>query len=241
MNRMIKLASTLKVIRKALKESADPKVLASAKKFFKEEIKIYGVSSTAAQKIGKETFKLIKDSPKEDIWELCEALWKSGYNEEACLACTFSDAVATQFVPDDFKVFEHWVKDYVSNWASCDTLCNHTVGTFVEMYPAYIPEIQKWAKSKNRWMRRASAVTFIIPARKGLFLNNIFEIADSLLLDTDDLVQKGYGWMLKAASEAYCEAVFQYVMSKKAVMPRTALRYAIEKMPADKKVMAMKK
>lgn len=237
----MKLASTLKAIRKALKENADPQILASAKKFFKEEIKIYGVSSAAAQKIGKENLKLIKGSPKADIWELCEALWKSGYSEEACLACTFSDAITPQFVPDDFKVFEHWVQEYVSNWATCDTLCNHTVGTFVEMYPAYIPEIQKWAKSKNRWMRRASAVTFIIPARKGLFLNNIFEIADILLLDADDLVQKGYGWMLKAASEAHCEAVYAYVMSKKAVMPRTAFRYAIEKMPKDKRAAAMKK
>jgi len=74
-----------------------------------------------------------------------------------------------------------------------------------------------------------------------LFLNDIFEIADILLLDKDDLVQKGYGWMLKAASEAYQEEVFDYVMSKKDIMPRTALRYAIEKMPADLKAEAMKK
>ena len=90
-------------------------------------------------------------------------------------------------------------------------------------------------------MKRASAVTLIIPARKGLFLKDIFEIADVLLLDEDDLVRKGYGWMLKAASEAYQEEVFEYVMSKKSVMPRTALRYAIEKMPAHLKVEAMKK
>jgi 3-methyladenine DNA glycosylase AlkD len=72
-------------------------------------------------------------------------------------------------------------------------------------------------------------------------LNNIFEIADTLLLDCDDLVQKGYGWMLKAASEAHCEAVYTYVMSKKKVMPRTALRYAIEKMPREKKAAAMQR
>ena len=52
-------------------------------------------------------------------------------------------------------------------------------------------------------MRRAAAVTLILPARKGKFLEDIFEIADSLLLDTDDLVQKGYGWMLKEASKKH--------------------------------------
>jgi 3-methyladenine DNA glycosylase AlkD len=47
--------------------------------------------------------------------------------------------------------------------------------------------------------------------------------------------------MLKAASEAHQQEVFDYVMSKKTVMPRTALRYAIEKMPASLKAEAMKK
>lgn len=74
-----------------------------------------------------------------------------------------------------------------------------------------------------------------------MFLNDIFEIADILLLDKDDLVQKGYGWMLKAASEAHRQEVFDYVMSKKEVMPRTAFRYAIEKMPADLRAEAMKR
>ena len=109
------------------------------------------------------------------------------------------------------------------------------------MYPQYISELKKWAKSDSRWVKRAAAVSLIIPARKGLFLRDIFEIADILHLDKDDLVQKGYGWMLKAASEAHQKEVFDYVMSKKAVMPRTSLRYAIEKMPAGLKAEAMKK
>jgi 3-methyladenine DNA glycosylase AlkD len=84
-------------------------------------------------------------------------------------------------------------------------------------------------------------VTLIIPARHGLFLPDVFRIADGLLLDSDDLVQKGYGWMLKAASEAHQKEVFNYVMKNRFRMPRTALRYAIEKMPAELKKQAMEK
>jgi 3-methyladenine DNA glycosylase AlkD len=80
-----------------------------------------------------------------------------------------------------------------------------------------------------------------VPARKGKFLEDIFEIADILHSDSDDMVQKGYGWMLKAASQAHQDKVFSYVMSKKATMPRTSLRYAIEKMPPELKVQAMAK
>lgn len=84
-------------------------------------------------------------------------------------------------------------------------------------------------------------MTLIIPARKGKFLKDIFQIADILLLDKDDLVQKGYGWMLKAASEANQKEIFDYVIKNRAVMPRTALRYAIEKMPKEMRVEAMKR
>ena len=77
--------------------------------------------------------------------------------------------------------------------------------------------------------------------RKGLFFKEIVEIADTLLEDKDDLVQKGYGWMLKAASEANRDGIYSYVMLRKAEMPRTALRYAIEKMPPDLKASAMKR
>lgn len=63
----------------------------------------------------------------------------------------------------------------------------------------------------------------------------------NVFFDKDDMVQKGYGWMLKAASEANQERVFDYVMSKKNVMPRTSLRYAIEKMPQELRPKAMAK
>jgi len=109
------------------------------------------------------------------------------------------------------------------------------------------------AKSKNRWVKRASAVVHIYPTNKlssfrkdiiknsQKYLTDIFKIADILLLDQDDLVQKGYGWMLKEASNVFPQEVFKYVMKHKATMPRTALRYAIEKLPAKLKKQAMAK
>jgi 3-methyladenine DNA glycosylase AlkD len=109
------------------------------------------------------------------------------------------------------------------------------------MYPENIVKLKELAKSENRWMRRASAVSLIIPARKGKFLNEIIEIADILLLDKDDLVQKGYGWMLKVASQKNQQEIFNYVIKNKSIMPRTALRYAIEKMPNNLKIIAMEK
>jgi 3-methyladenine DNA glycosylase AlkD len=84
-------------------------------------------------------------------------------------------------------------------------------------------------------------VTLIIPAKQGKFLKDIFEITDILLTDKEDLVQKGYGWLLKDASIRRQAEVFSYIMKNKSKMPRTALRYAIERMPADLKKQSMEK
>ncbi|MDD2436704.1 MAG: DNA alkylation repair protein [Massilibacteroides sp.] len=116
-------------IRQTLIDSADEKIKTSSGHFFKEEIKVYGVKTAEVTKIGKFGFQQIKHLPKQEIFELCEELWKSGYSEEAFIACNWSDYLHKQYKSDDFKVFEHWVNEYVTNWATCDTLCNHTIGT----------------------------------------------------------------------------------------------------------------
>ena len=230
-------------VRQELQNSADEKTLNTSHHFFKENerTKVWGVKIPTVNKIAKDFFEKIKSLPKFQIFDLCEELWKSGYLEEAVVACDWSYALRKQYEAEDFKTFQRWVTTYVDNWASCDTLCNHSIGDFVVMYPAYVSRLKEWATSENRWMRRAAAVTLIIPARRGLFLDEIFHIATVLLHDKDDLVQKGYGWLLKAASEAHQKEVFDFVIKHKATMPRTALRHAIEKMPQEMKVEAMKK
>lgn len=146
-----------------------------------------------------------------------------------------------KYEASNIEVFEFWIEKYIDSWAECNTLCNHAVGAFIEMFPQHLERLKIWAKSKNLWMRRAAAVTLILPARHGKFLGDIFQIADILLIDKEDLVQKGYGWMLKAASQSHQNEVYNYVMKNKRAMPRTALRYAIERLSPSLRQSAMEK
>jgi len=228
-------------LRDELKLNADDKTRIAGERFFKEDVKIYGIKSAIVGKVSKEHFKAIENKDKTNVFHLCEELWKSGMMEESFIACNWSHFVNKQYEEADFEIFEKWVAKYINNWASCDTFCNHTVGDFIIMYPSYLSGLKRWAKSENRWMKRASAVSLIIPARKGKFLPDIFEIADILHADKDDMVQKGYGWLLKCASQAHQKEVFDFVISNKNTMPRTSLRYAIEKMPTELKAIAMAK
>lgn len=233
--------SIIEELRAELIRNADEKVKKTGERFFRESVEMYGLRSATVSRIGKEYYKSLQNINKSEIFSLCEGLWKSGIMEESFIACSWSYNMRKKYEPDDFKIFEKWVKQYITNWASCDTFCNHTIGTFIEMYPQYLNELKNWAISENRWVRRAAAVSLIVPARKGKFLNEIFEIADILHSDSDDMVQKGYGWMLKVACKNHQDEVFSYVMKRKSTMPRTSLRYAIEKMPPRLKAEAMAK
>ena len=231
----------LACVRADLRAAADEDTLASGPRFFKESVRLYGVKTALVSAIAHQYYQKIKGLGKAQIFALCDGLWASGYMEESFVACHWSYALRTDYEPADLDVFERWLADHVGNWASCDTLCNHTIGEHLQRFPAGLVRLPTWAHSPNRWLRRAAAVSLIIPARQGLFAQEVFAIADLLLEDDDDLVRKGYGWLLKAASQAYPQEVFDYVMARKARMPRVALRYAIEKLPADQKAQAMEK
>lgn len=235
------MSAIIQQVRQRLKQEADEKTRNTGNTFFKEPVRLHGVKSAMVGKIGKTFFQEIKGQSKARVFALCDELWRSGFLEESFIACHWSYALRNQYEPADLEVFERWLREYVDNWASCDTLCNHSIGSFLVMYPGGLSRLKTWAQSPDRWLRRAAAVSLIIPAREGKFLETIFAIADSLLLDKEDLVQKGYGWMLKAASQAHQQKVFDYVCAHKATMPRTALRYAIEKMPKALKAKAMAK
>jgi len=138
------------------------------------------------------------------------------------------------------KTFKGWIERYINNWAKCDGLCNHTIGDLIQRCPQVLSEIKSWASSENRWLKRASAVSLIVPAKKGNFLEAALGICDLLLVDEDKMVQKGYGWLLKEESRRHQREVFDYVIRNKSVMPRIALRYAVELMPKELKHLAMK-
>jgi len=228
-------------IRQELGALADPEIQRTSKRFFKEDIACYGVKTPTVMRIAKKYWKEIGTRDKQEIFALCEELYRSGHIEESFIVSNWTYALSGQYEREDLAVFRRWIETYITNWASCDGFCNHTMGDFIEQYPEYVDELKRWTQSENRWMRRAAAVSLIVPAKHGKFLSEAMDIADLLLIDGDDMVQKGYGWLLKEVSRKHTQEIFTYVMKNKRVMPRTVLRYAIELMPGNLKAEAMVK
>ncbi len=210
----------------------------------KKEIGQHTASDTrvpVVRKMSAQYFRKVRRKPKDEIFQLCKDLLKSGNWLERVVAFDWAFRLRRHYEKTDYHLLESWLKGHVDGWGSCDNFCTHAFGAFILQFPEFLPKLKEWAKSSNRWVRRASAVILIYPIRRMKYLDNVFEIADSLLMDQDVMVQKGYGWMLKEASNRYPEKVFNYVMKHKKEMPRTSLRYAIEKLPPELRKEAMKR
>ncbi|HSQ49526.1 MAG TPA: DNA alkylation repair protein, partial [Candidatus Deferrimicrobiaceae bacterium] len=169
-------------IRAELATNADEKTRNSAKQFFKEQIKVYGVKTATVEKIAHKYWPQVKTYGKPDIFALCEELLRSDYLEEASVVSDWMPKYIHYLEPEDLATFKLWIECYINNWAKCDSFCNHTIGDLIQKYPQLVSEVKSWAKSSNRWMKRASAVSLIVPAKRGLFLTDAFEICDTLLL-----------------------------------------------------------
>lgn len=233
----------VQAIRNELKKHSDPEEKRKRihwEKHYQKLPRLYGIPTPTVRKLSSKFFQKIKKKSKQEILQLCNNLLESGYSEERTIAFDWAFRLKKLYELSDFQLLETWLTEHVHGWGACDDLCTHALGAFLYQFPEFIQKISEWTKSKNHWVRRASAVSLIYSVRRKEHLSDVFETADALLTDQDVMVQKGYGWMLKEASKHYPKEVFDYIMKNKREMPRTSLRYAIEKLSPELKVEAMK-
>lgn len=226
-------------INRDLLNAVHPGHKESTLRFFKEPINVYGVRLPDVRKLAAQYTKQMRATALSDAWHLSEQLLRTDYMEDATIALALVYARKKEWAMSDFNTLEQWLNSYVSNWALCDDICTHAMGHCITTFPEILPRIHAWVGSENRWVRRAAAVSFILPARRGNNLADVLHVAQKLLHDTDNLVQKGCGWMLREAAKKHEKTIIDYLETHKHAMPRTMLRYAIERMPVTIKQQLM--
>jgi 3-methyladenine DNA glycosylase AlkD len=221
----------LGAIHRELMAVCSDKMREGQSRYFKEKVRFLGCSLPQCNIIAGKWAKRLKDEgwSHDDILTLAEELLKAGSWEEGAIALELVARRKGEFRESDFSTFERWLSEYVNNWGHTDSIAPHIFGELVERYPNLSEGIFKWTKSPNRWMRRASSVTYILHARHGKFHDVVYKTADALLGDDDDMVRKGVGWMLKCASQADEKGVVAYLMNNRTRTSRLVLRYATEK------------
>jgi 3-methyladenine DNA glycosylase AlkD len=140
------------------------------------------------------------------------------------------------FTPRLLQVWKRWLAgNHSANWATTDAICGALIGPIVVRYPELGPRMRVWARNGNMWVRRASIVGLIQSARRGESLDLVYEIAQRLHADREDLIQKAVGWALREAGKTDMPRLERYLRANGPAIPRTTLRYAIERFPESKR------
>ena len=231
-----------KEIRTFLTEHADPERVRGAQRYFKEGFKGYGITQARVQDFVNRTLRSLK-SPLNlaEILIVAEELFRSRMYEEAVSAFILLEKYKKQFKGETLNLFSQWIDKYDENWATNDSFCIKVVYHCFMNYPELSPELTKWTMSQNRWMRRAACVVLVkLVLKSDEFRTQGFQMAETLLDDRDEMVQKGVGWLLKELSRRDRKSVMDFLKEHYCQVPRLVLRYATERMNREQRKRVLK-
>jgi 3-methyladenine DNA glycosylase AlkD len=216
--------------RSQLRAHADEEFRRGVANFFCEAVDPYGVRSADVQTIARDAARELRrwSAPARD--RFATELWRSGRLEECTVAVWAYRRFAKQCGTREFALFEGWLDRYVHNWANCDGLASWLLAAAIANEPALIARLRAWTAAPNRWKRRAAIVALLQEAKQGRNTEAIFRIADCLLTDDDDMVQKGVGWVLKETYPKRPAELMAYLAPRARKAPKLVLRLAAEKM-----------
>lgn len=219
-----------------LRSLADPAKAAFFPRFFKagpgeygEGDRFLGITVPAVRSVAKRHSQI----PLKQI----EKLLKSQWHEERLTALIILVSQYKQAnVSAKQQIYEFYLQhtSRINNWDLVDTSASNIVGQWLLDKPDHLVVLQQLAASALLWDRRIAMIAtlaFIVQGRPEPTLI----IADQLLEDKHDLIQKATGWMLRELGKRVDQTLLaDYLEKHAATMPRTTLRYAIEKFPKNR-------
>lgn len=224
------MSSTAKDVLDALKEVADPVKAEHSKRFFKsgpgeygEGDKFLGIKVPEQRKIAKR----YKDLPLKELTKLLRSKWHEG-RLTACYITVLQYKMGTEEHKE--ALFQMYINntEYVSGWDLVDSSAHSVVGPHLP--PDRRDLLDRLATSDMLWERRIAMIATYHYIKQEQF-EDALRIAEVLVHDEHDLIQKAVGWMLREVGNRNRDAEEAFLQEHYHTMPRTMLRYAIEKFP----------
>ena len=230
-NRKLTPAYIAAHIRRVLKDGGSAPHAKGVQWFFKEEIKSHGWRTADLRRVAVRMRRtIVKEAGLDFLIKVADRLFSGPVLEERVFAVLMLEKVVQELGDREFKLFESWLKRIIS-WADHDGLVHYLIGPMIVAKPVRSTAVFRWARSRNRWHRRAACVALIQGTRRKMFFPEITRVSGVLLHDQDDMVQKGLGWLLRETAKADPKRTVPYLMRIRGIAPRLVLRTACETLP----------
>jgi len=218
-------------IRRVIKDGGSAPHSEEVQRFFKEEVKSRGWRTAELRKVAVRFRRtILKELGLPFLLQVADKLFSGRILEEKVFAVFLLENLTEDFGAAEFRLFESWLPR-ITNWADHDGLVHYLIAPMIAAKPARAKKVFRWAKSRNRWHRRAACVALIRSSRRRLLFPEIKRLCALLLSDKDDMVQKGLGWLLRETAKYDPKRTVPYLMTIRSDAPRLVLRTACETLP----------
>ena len=227
------ITSELQALSDAEKREIFPKFFKAGKGEYGEGDRFLGVTVPNIRAIAK----LHKDISIEEIRELIQSEWHEVRLCALIIMVEKSKKKDEALRKELFNLYLSQTKR-INNWDLVDLSCRFIIGEYLLDKSRDI--LYQLAQSPLLWDNRIAIVSTYAFIRKGQ-LEDTYALSDLMMHHPHDLMHKAIGWMLREAGKRDSERLYDYVMSHRADMPRTMLRYAIEKFSPKERAILMKR
>ena len=217
-------------LRAQVRALAHPRDVAILQRFFKTGKGEYGEGDVFIGARLPELRMLCRECRGISVSEI-RLLLRSRVHEERLLALLLLvDAFHRSSVSEQREIYNLYLAStaFINNWDLVDSSAHHIVGAWLESRSR--APLRRLARSSSIWERRIAIIATFHFIRRGEFEDTLF-VADRLLNDPHDLIHKAVGWMLREIGNRNRPALRRFLKDRYRRMPRTMLRYAIEKLP----------
>jgi len=215
-------------IRRVLKDGGSAPHVEEVQRFFKEEIKSRGWYTGELRKVAARFRRtILRELGLPFLLQLADRLFAGQCLEEKIFAVLMLEKLTDRFNDAEFRLFGSWLPR-ISSWADHDALVHSLIAPMIVAKPTRTRSVFRWAKSRDRWHRRAACVALIQGTRRKMFLPEIKRLCKLLLRDEDDMVQKGLGWLLRETAKHDSKRTVPYLRTIRQDAPRLVLRTACE-------------
>jgi 3-methyladenine DNA glycosylase AlkD len=221
-------------VTSALKRLARPAGQFDASRYFRgdHDLGFYNVGSAAVRALARSIQQDHRgDWTIDDAMALADRLIVDRYLETKGVAIELVARYRRDFTPALLPKWKRWLAKSSGNWATTDAICGSLIGPTLVSYPEAARDLARWSRHPSMWVRRASVVALIPLARKGRLLDLLYGNVQRLQGDPHDLLHKAVGWALREAGKADAARLERYLRANGPRIPRTTLRYAIERFP----------
>lgn len=228
-------------IRRVIENGASAPHAEDVQRFFKQEVSSRGWHTAELRQVAYRFHRvLLKEHGLDYLVSVADQLFQGRVLEEKGMAVMLLEKSVAQFGAKQFLLFDQWL-DRVYTWGDHDALVHYLISPMIADDPSRLPAVFQWARSANRWRRRAACVALIRGARRRLFRPEIARLSETLLDNDDDMVQKGLGWLLREYAKADPASAVKLLMKLRARAPRLVLRTACETLDAKRKAKVLAK